>query len=83
MRFRLDSNNGLHTFLDIDYQYNRKLLLACGLITIPSSKRTFDRRFKTISTINIKERISAMGYLFVVAEGLVDLAITAVYRLLC
>jgi hypothetical protein len=66
----------LHTFLDIDCQYNRKLVLACGLITIPS-RRTFDRRSKTIST-DIKERISTMGYLFVVAEGLVDLSITAI-----
>jgi hypothetical protein len=37
-------------------QYNRKLVLACGLITLPS-RRTFDRRLKTIS-IDIKERIS-------------------------
>jgi hypothetical protein len=73
--FRLDSNNGLHTFLDTDCQYNRKLVLACGLITIPS-RRTFDRRLKTISK-DIKERISTMGYLFVV-EGLIDLSITAI-----
>jgi hypothetical protein len=59
----------------MDCQYNSKLVLACGLITIPS-RRTFDRRLKTIST-DIKERISAMGYLFV-TEGLVDLSITAV-----
>ncbi|HEY6534744.1 MAG TPA: hypothetical protein VIY08_02900 [Candidatus Nitrosocosmicus sp.] len=65
----MDSNNGLHTFLDIDCQYNHKLVLACGLVKIPS-RRTFDRRLKTIST-DIKERISTMGYLFVV-EGLVD-----------
>ena len=65
----------MHTFLDIDCQYNHKLAIACGLITIPS-RRTFDRRLKTIST-DIKERISTMGYLFVV-EGLVDLSITAI-----
>ncbi len=59
----------------MDYQYNHKLALACGLITIPS-RRTFDRRLKTIST-DIKERISTMGYLFV-TEGLVDLSITAI-----
>jgi hypothetical protein len=57
--FRIDSNNALHTFLDTDCQYNRKLVLACGRITIPS-RRTFDRRLKTIST-DIKERISTMG----------------------
>ena len=54
--------------------YNRKLAIACGLVLIPD-RRTFDRRLKTIST-DIKERISTMGYQFV-AEGLVDLSITA------
>lgn len=73
--FRLDSNNSLHTFLDTDCQYNRKLVLACGLITIPC-RRTFDRRLKTIS-IDIKQRISAMGHLFA-TDGLVDLSITAI-----
>jgi Kef-type K+ transport system membrane component KefB len=43
----------------MDCRYNSKLGLACGLATIPS-RRTFDRRLKTIST-DIKERISAMG----------------------
>jgi hypothetical protein len=38
--------------------------------------RTFDRRPKTIST-GVKERISAMGYLFV-AEGLADPTATAI-----
>jgi hypothetical protein len=73
--FRLDSNNALHIFLSMDYQYNHKLTLACGLITIPS-RRTFDRRLKTIST-DIKQRIATMGYLFA-AEGLIDLSITAI-----
>jgi hypothetical protein len=63
----------------MDCQYNHKLALACGLIKIPS-RRTFDRRLKTIST-DIKQRISTMGYLFV-AEGLVDLSITAIYSTL-
>ena len=66
--FRLDSNNALHIFLNMDCQYNRKLAVACGLVSIPS-RRTFDRRLKTIST-DIKQRISTMGYLFV-AEGMV------------
>ena len=74
--FRVDSNNGLHTFLDMDCQYTHKLALACGLIKIPSSRRTFDRRLKTIS-IDIKQRISTMGRLFVI-EGLVDASITAI-----
>ena len=73
--FRIDSNNALHTFLNMDCQYNHKLAIACGLVTIPS-RRTFDRRLKTIST-DIKERISTMGYLFV-TEGMVDLSITAI-----
>jgi len=59
----------------MDCQYNSKLALACGLITIPC-RRTFDRRLKTLSA-DIKERISTMGYLFVV-EGLADLSITAI-----
>ncbi len=73
--FRIDSNNALHIFLNLDCLYNRKLAIACGLVTIPS-RRTFDRRLKTIST-DIKQRISTMGYLFA-TEGLVDLSITAI-----
>ena len=43
---------------------------ACGLSdSYLPSRRTFDRRLKTIST-DIKERLSTMGKLFVV-EGLV------------
>ncbi len=61
----------------MDCLYNHKLAVACGLIKIPS-RRTFDRRLKTIST-DIKERISTMGHLFVVG-GLVDLSITAIDR---
>jgi len=60
--FRLDSNNALHTFLNTDCQFNQKLALACGLVSIPS-RRTFDRRLKTISS-DIKQKISTMGYLF-------------------
>ena len=73
--FRIDSNNALHTFLIMDCQYNSKLAIACGLISIPC-RRTFDRRLKTMST-DIKERISTMGYLFV-ADGLADPSITAI-----
>jgi len=73
--FRIDSNNALHTFLNVDCQYNRRLVLACGLITIPC-RRTFDRRLKTIST-DVKGRISEMGYLFV-TDGLTDPFITAI-----
>jgi hypothetical protein len=74
--FKIDSNNALHIFLNVDCQYNRRLVLAWGLVSIPS-RRTFDRRLKTISTIDIKQRISTMGHLFV-EEGLVDLSITAI-----
>ena len=63
--FRIDSNNALHIFLNMDCQYNSKLAVACGLIKIPSKRATVDRRLKTIST-DIKERISTMGHLFVV-----------------
>ncbi len=74
--FRIDSNNALHTFLNMDCgQYNHKLAVAWGLIKIPS-RRTFNRRLKTIST-DIKERISTMGNLFV-AEGLINPSITAI-----
>ena len=73
--FKIDSNSALHTFLDMDCQYNRKLALACGLVTMPS-RRTFDRRLKAIST-DVKERISTMGHLFVIGE-LVGLSITAI-----
>ena len=59
----------------MDCQYTHKLALACGLIKIPS-RRTFDRRLKTIS-MDIKQRISTMGYLFV-SDGLVDSSIFAV-----
>ncbi len=78
MWFRIDSNNALHTFLNMNCQYNRKLaVVSCGLITIPSSRPTFDRRLKTMST-DIKERILAMGYLFVTAEGMAGPSITAI-----
>jgi hypothetical protein len=63
----------------LDCQYNYKLAIACGLVTIPC-RRTFDRRLKTIST-DIKGRISTMGYLFV-AEHLAmvdDPSIKAIY----
>ena len=44
---------------------------ACGLSIsyLPPSRRTFDRRLKTMST-NIRERIATIGNLFVI-EGLV------------
>ena len=73
--FRFDSNNALHTFLSMDCQFNQKLALACGLVSIPS-RRTFDRRLKTISA-DIKERISTMGYLFVTKGFVADPSVTA------
>lgn len=73
--FKIDSNNALHTFLELDCQYNRKLALACGLVSIPN-RRTFDRRLKTMST-DVIGRISTMGCLFV-SEGMVNPAITAI-----
>jgi hypothetical protein len=68
---RLDSNRALHDFLAMDcYPYNRKIMKACGLTSLPDRRRTFDRRLSTIS-VAIKERISSMGNLFV-NERLVD-----------
>ncbi len=63
--FRSDSNRSLHYFLSVDLPYNRKILKVCGLtlLYLPS-RRTFDKRLKTIS-FDIKERISTMGHLFV------------------
>ena len=73
---RLDSNRALHDFLAMDcYPYNRKVLKACGLTSLPD-RRTFDRRLSTIS-VHIKERISTMGNLFV-KERLVDPYIVAI-----
>ena len=68
--FRLDSTRSLHHYLSIDLPSNRKAMRACGLSEshLPS-RRTFDRRLKTIS-IDIKERVTAMGRQSV-SEGLV------------
>jgi hypothetical protein len=74
---RLDSNRALHEFLELDYPYNRKVLRVCGLTKLPD-RRTFDRRLKTIC-IDIKERISSMGNLFV-KEKLVLFAIYCSYQ---
>ena len=50
-------------FLVMDcYHYNRKIMKACGLNSLPN-RRTFDRRLEKIS-IDIKERISIMGNMF-------------------
>jgi len=71
--FRLDSNRTLHHFLPcLDLPYSRRILKAFGLSVSylsPNSRRTFDRRLKTMST-DIKERISTMANLFV-SKGLV------------
>jgi hypothetical protein len=73
--FRLDSNNALHEFLELDYPYNKKIMKRCGLSQIPD-RRTFDRRLKTIS-IDIKERIAIMTRLFV-CEKMIDPYIVAI-----
>jgi hypothetical protein len=73
--FRLDSNNTLHEFLELDYPYNKKIMKRCGLTQIPD-RRTFDRRLKTIS-IDIKERIAIMTSLFVY-EKIIDPYIVAI-----
>lgn len=73
--FRLDSNNALHEFLELDYPYNKKIMKRCGLTQIPD-RRTFDRRLKTIS-LDIKERITVMNCLFV-EEKMIDPYIVAI-----
>jgi hypothetical protein len=73
--FRLDSNNALHEFLELDYPYNKKIMKRCGLTQIPD-RRTFDRRLKTIS-IDIKERIATMTSLFL-SERMIDPYIVAI-----
>ena len=75
--FRFDSNRSLYRFLSIELPNNRKIMKACGLsLTYLPSRRTFDRRLKTI-TIDLKERISTMRNLFVF-EGLVSPYILAI-----
>ncbi len=66
---KIPSDNALHDYFSIDKAYNRRVMKACGLDKLPA-RRTFDRRFKIIS-FDIKERIHAMGMLFV-KEGLID-----------
>jgi hypothetical protein len=44
------------------YPYNRRIMKACGLTSLPD-RRTFDRRLSTISA-DIKERIAIMTSLF-------------------
>lgn len=73
--FRLDSNNALHEFLELEYPYNEKIMKRCGLTQIPD-RRTFDRRLKTIS-IDIKERIAVMTRMFV-SEKMIDPYIVAI-----
>jgi len=74
---RLDSNRALHGFLAMDhYPYNRKIMKACGLTSLPDDRRTFDRRLANIS-IDIKERISTIGNMFV-KESFVDPYIVSV-----
>ena len=72
---RISSNNVLHHYFSIDMQYNRRVMKSCGLDRFPD-RRTFDRRFKTIS-IDIRSRIDAMGMLFI-KDGLVDPFIVSV-----
>jgi hypothetical protein len=74
---RLDSNRALHEYFSTtDLPYNRKVMKACGISELsPPSRRTFDRRLKTISVV-IKERITAMGHRFI-SEDVVDPLITA------
>lgn len=60
---RIPSNNALHAFLSIGNPYNAKIMMACGLDTLPD-RRTFDRRFEAAS-LDLRSRIGSMGELFV------------------
>jgi hypothetical protein len=62
-------------------QYNHKLALAYGLVTIPD-RRIFDRRLKTMPTKDIKERISTIGYLIAAENLVVDHSKTATDRVI-
>jgi hypothetical protein len=67
---RLDSNRALCDFLAMGYYpYNRRIMKACGLTSLPD-RSTFGRRLSTISA-DIKERIATMASLFV-KEKIVD-----------
>jgi hypothetical protein len=72
---KIPSNNALHDYFSIDKPYNRRVMKACGLDKLPD-RRTFDRRFKTIS-LDIRARINIMGALFV-KEKLIDPYIASV-----
>ena len=81
MWLRLDSNRSLHQYLSIDSPCNRKVVKACGLSKSPlPSRRTFDRRRLKIVSMDIKERVTTMGNMFVSAEGLVKPHILAIDR---
>ena len=73
---RIPSNNALHSFLSIDRAYNVRIMRACGLPGMLPDRRTFDRRFRTISS-EIRLRIDFMGGVFV-DEKLVDPYIVSV-----
>ena len=60
---RIPSNNALHAFLSIGNPYNARIMMACGLHGLPD-RRTFDRRFKSISS-DVRPRIGSMGQLFI------------------
>jgi hypothetical protein len=61
---RIPSNNALHAFLSVDNPYNRRIMRECGLSSSLPDRRTFDRRFRRISS-DVKSRIDSMGRLFV------------------
>jgi hypothetical protein len=70
---RIPSNNCLHHYFEINLYYNRKVMRACGLYTLPD-RRTFDRRFKMIP---IQHIIDTIGARFL-AECLPDVSIVSV-----
>lgn len=73
---RITSNRGLHAFLTMEKPYNRAIRLACGLSGKMPSRRTLDRRLKSLPPM-LKASIRVMAQLLC-STGLFDPLILAV-----
>lgn len=72
---RITSNRGLYAFLTMEKPYNRAIRLACGLSGKMPSRRTLDRRLKSLPPM-LKVSIRVMAQLLC-SHGLVDPLILA------
>ncbi|MFN3654495.1 MAG: transposase [Candidatus Nitrosotenuis sp.] len=61
---RIPSNNALHYYFSVGTTHGNRLMVACGLQTLPD-RRTFDRRFKILPLQGI---IGMMGQRFLREE---------------